>query len=188
MEAAWQMSWVEVHHWLGSQGRLVLPFGLTLWIAYGDLKTHRIPNYLTLSTALAGLLYSLIFHGLTGLVQGVAGLFLGLAFLILPYYWGGMGAGDVKALAALGAWLGPGGTAALFCYMAIAGGVLALVMLWWRGLWWQKIRQGWSWLVNVILCRHDRLAVTTPTDQKIKGIPYGVAIALGMAALLILGG
>jgi prepilin peptidase CpaA len=99
-----------------------------------------------------------------------------------------MGAGDVKALAALGAWLGPGLTVALFCYMAIAGGVMALAVLWWRGLLGQKIRQGWIWLVNFILCRHDRLAIPPPTNRQIKGIPYGVAIALGMATLLFLGG
>lgn len=182
------MSWMEVHHWLGSQGRLVLPFGMTLWIAWGDLKTHRIPNYLTLSTALAGLLYSIIFHGLAGLGQGVAGLFLGLAFLLLPYYWGGMGAGDVKALAALGAWLGPRLTVALFCYMAIAGGAMALAILWRRGLMREKMRQGWHWVVGFILCRHDRIITPALPDRPIEGIPYGVAIALGMAALLVLGG
>jgi prepilin peptidase CpaA len=188
MEAVWQMSWMEVHRWLGTQGRLALPFGLALWIAWGDLKTQRIPNYLTFGAALAGLLYSFIFHGLSGLGQGAAGLLLGLALLILPYCWGGMGAGDVKALAALGAWLGPGLTLALFCYMGIAGGVMALGILWRQRLLGQKMRQAWSWLLNAVLCRPDRIMPPPPPDRQIKGIPYGVATAMGMAALLILGG
>ena len=56
---------------------------------------------------MAGLAYNFMSHGLSGLGDGFLGMLLGFACLILPYLWGGMGAGDVKALAALGAWLGP---------------------------------------------------------------------------------
>ena len=80
-------------------------------------------------------------------------MLLGFAFLILPYLWGGMGAGDVKALAALGAWLGPKLTVLLFCYMGIAGGVMALGYLAWQGSLREKIKQGWTFLLNLILCR-----------------------------------
>lgn len=170
--------------WLGSQGNLVLPLILTLWIAWGDLKTHRIPNYLTLGTALCGLAYQLAFHGWAGLTNGLLGLALGFGLLLLPYVMGGMGAGDVKALAALGAWLGPRGTLFLFCYMGIAGGLLALGVLWWKGLLWQKIRTAWVMLVNAILSRPDGVEAPDVSGQGTKGIPYGVAIALGMVMLL----
>jgi prepilin peptidase CpaA len=104
---------------------------------------------------------------------------LGFGFLILPYILGGMGAGDVKALAALGAWLGPFGTLYLFCYMAIAGGVMSLGVLIWKGLLWQK-------LLNMVLSR-DKVSTLLPA-QKTPGIPYGVAMALGMLALMMTGG
>jgi DHA1 family bicyclomycin/chloramphenicol resistance-like MFS transporter len=84
---------------------------------------------------------------------GFIGMALGFGLLLLPYLLGGMGAGDVKALAALGAWLGFWGTLFLFCYMAIAGGILAVATLWWTGQLWTKIRQGWIILFNWILCR-----------------------------------
>ncbi len=183
---------IDFHTWISSQGRLVIPLCLTVWIAWGDLRTHRIPNYLTFATALTGLAYNLVFHGWTGLSQGFLGLLLGFGFLILPYLWGGMGAGDVKALAALGAWLGPAQTLHLCCYMGIAGGLIALGILCRQGLLWGKIRQGWVMTLNFVLCRSGRAEFLNPhswaTSRENKGIPYGVAIALGMLALLIIGG
>jgi prepilin peptidase CpaA len=178
----------EAVGWMSPRGHLLIPLALTLWIAWGDLRTRRIPNYLTLGTAVAGLAYNFMSHGLSGLADGFLGLLLGFAFLILPYLWGGMGAGDVKALAALGAWLGPKLTVFLFCYMGIAGGVLAVGYLAWQGSLWQKIKEGWVFLHNLILCRPDG-APRPPSPARVTaGIPYGAAIAAGMIVLVGVGG
>ncbi len=93
-------SWLQVHY------DLVFPLLLSLGMAGWDLSSGRIPNYLTFGGALAGLGFQLGFHGLPGLLDGLAGLGLGFILLLVPYLLGGMGAGDVKASAALGAWLG----------------------------------------------------------------------------------
>ena len=170
--------------WGVSQAHLLLPLAIALWIAWGDLKTYRIPNYLTLGTALAGLLFQAAFHGFSGLGSGLLGLALGF-FLMLPFYLlGGMGAGDVKALAALGVWLGPGLTLMLFVYMAIAGGLMALGVIIYKGLLWTKIRQGWSYLVSWILFRPVGLPPVATPQAEFKGLPYGLAIAFGMAAIV----
>jgi prepilin peptidase CpaA len=169
--------------WFGSHGNLVIPLVLTVWIAWGDLKTRRIPNYLTLATALGGLAFSFMSHGLQGLGDSFSGMAVGFCLLVLPYLWGGMGAGDVKALAALGAWLGFWGTLFLFCYMAIAGGILALATLWWSGQLWTRLRQGWMILLNWILCRAYGKASAPAAKPPTPGIPYGVAIVLGMAVM-----
>jgi len=181
-------SMVEAFGWMSSRGNLLIPLALTLWIAWGDLRTRRIPNYLTLGTAVAGLAYNFMGQGLPGLADGILGMLLGFAFLILPYLWGGMGAGDVKALAALGAWLGPKLTVFLFCYMGIAGGVIALGYLVWQGSLWQKIKEGWVFLLNLILCRPDGPPRPPSPAQLTEGIPYGVAIAVGMVVLTGVGG
>jgi prepilin peptidase CpaA len=181
-------SWTEAIGWMGSRGNLLIPLSIALWIAWGDARTRRIPNYLTLGTALAGLAFNSIFLGWAGLVQGAMGMLLGFAFLILPYLWGGMGAGDVKALAALGAWLGPKLTLFLFCYMGIAGGVLALGYLAWKGRLWEKAKQGWTFLLNLILSRPAGPPQPPSPSQLTAGIPYGVAIAMGMAVLVGVGG
>ncbi len=170
--------------WMSSQGNLLLPLVLTLWIAWGDLRSRRIPNYLTLGTALAGLVFNCWSQGLPGLAHGVLGMVLGFTFLILPYLWGGLGAGDVKALAALGAWLGPKLTILLFCYMGLAGGVIALGYLVWHRCLWTKIKDGLNALLNMILCHADNSPRPRPKVQLTEGIPYGVAIALGMIVLV----
>ncbi|MBW1918477.1 MAG: prepilin peptidase [Deltaproteobacteria bacterium] len=174
-------------NWVGSQGYLVFPLLLSLWMAAGDLKARRIPNYLTLGTALAGLLYQGWAHGLVGVADGVVGLIIGLALLIVPYLMGGMGAGDVKALAALGAWLGPKLTMYLFVYMALVGGLMALAALWWRGLLWQKLRQAAVFCLNFILCRHGGVDPHPPEISKTPGLPYGLALALGMVIIYFRG-
>ena len=98
-----------------------------------DIRTRRIPNVLTLSAAVAGLLYHLATSGLGGLQTAAAGWLLGL-LLLLPYFaLGGMGGGDVKLVAALGAWLGPWETFWLAMYAGIAGGVLGLIVVLKRG-------------------------------------------------------
>jgi prepilin peptidase CpaA len=171
--------------WMGKRGELIVVFLFTVWIAWGDVKTRRIPNYLTLSIALSGLVYQVAAHGLQGLGAGAAGMAIGLGFLLLPYIWGGMGAGDVKALAALGAWLGPWSTLYLCAYMGMAGGVLALAVIFWKGGVAQKLRQGWNAVANYfLLSRHHGIQPDAAPTPKTPGIPYGVAIALGMAALL----
>lgn len=168
---------------LGLQGEVVFPFLLSLWIAWGDVRTQRIPNYLTLSSALAGLGFQLGAHGWWGLKEGCLGLVLGFVLLLLPYLLGGMGAGDVKAMAALGAWLGPWRTLLLFAYMGIAGGVMGVGVLWWRGLLMSKIHQGWAFLVNWLLLRRCGLRPRASPSPPTPGLPYGVAMALGMALL-----
>jgi prepilin peptidase CpaA len=177
-------SWAEAVGWMNSRSNLLIPLILTLWIAWGDVRTRRIPNYLTLGTALTGLAFNSLTQGLPGLVDGILGMLLGFCCLILIYLWGGMGAGDVKALAALGAWLGPKLTVFLFCYMGIAGGVIALGYLVWRGSLRAKMKQGWTYLLNLILCRADGAPRSPSPADLTPGIPYGVAIAVGMLVLV----
>jgi len=181
-------SLAEAVGWMSPRGHLLIPLALTVWIAWGDLRTRRIPNYLTLGTAVAGLVYNFMGHGLSGLADGLLGMLLGFACLILPYLLGGMGAGDVKALAALGAWLGPKFTVFLFCYMGIAGGVIAVGYLVWQGILWEKIKQGGTFLLNMILCRPDGPPRPPSPAELTAGIPYGVAIAVGMLVLVGVGG
>ena len=93
-----------------------------------DLRTRRIPNVLTFGAALAGLLYQFANGGIDGLGNGVLGWLVGAVIFILPFALGGLGGGDVKLLAALGAWLGPGDVLWLSLYTGVAGGVMALVV------------------------------------------------------------
>lgn len=93
-----------------------------------DLRHRRIPNALTLAGALAGLIYWTSVSGGAGAWTSLQGWALGLA-LWLPFYaLRGMGAGDVKLLACVGAWLGPLAVLQVGIYASVAGGVLALLV------------------------------------------------------------
>ena len=93
-----------------------------------DLRTRRIPNVLTFGAALAGLLYQFATAGIDGLGQAALGWLLGAVVFVVPFALGGLGGGDVKLLAALGAWLGPGDAIWLALYTGVAGGVMALAV------------------------------------------------------------
>jgi len=183
VEATWLGLLQGKAPWLVGREDLLLPWLLSLAVAWTDVRTRRIPNYLTLGGAAAGVGYQLGYHGWPGLADSLAGLLLGLFLLLLPYLKAGMGAGDVKALAALGAWLGLQRTFYLFIYMGISGGLLILVILWWRRLLWGTIRQGWVWLVSLVLCAHQGPGPLVIRTTKSKTIPYGAALALGMTFL-----
>jgi prepilin peptidase CpaA len=168
-----------------AQLNIVVPFLLAVWMAWSDLRTRRIPNFLNLGCLLTGLGYQLWAHSWTGLLDGLLGISLGFILLIFFYWKAGMGAGDVKALAALGAWLGVVQTLYLFIYMALAGVLVAAFFLWRRGFFKGRIRQLWVSLVNRILLRphHSTSRPAAAAAPPQEDIPYGLALALGMAIL-----
>ncbi len=167
---------------LASHYELSLPLLFSLWIAGMDLACRRIPKYLTLMATVAGLGFQTGHRGLPGLLDGLAGTGLGFCLLLWPYLKGGMGAGDVKALAALEAWLGLGDILQLFIYMGLSGGLIIIMVLGWQGRLRDKIRQGLAHLVNRALCGSRAEVTASAAPQRLE-IPYGPALALGMTVL-----
>jgi prepilin peptidase CpaA len=93
-----------------------------------DLHSRRIPNWLTFGAAAAAIATHYAIAGQSGAQYAASGWVIGL-FVFLPLFLlGGMGAGDVKLLAALGAWLGPKDALMLAGYASIAGGVIGLAI------------------------------------------------------------
>jgi prepilin peptidase CpaA len=93
-----------------------------------DLRTRRIPNWLVLPFLLLGFGVSTWQGGWQGLGQSAAGMGLGLFIFGALFWMGGMGAGDVKLFAAIGAWIGPHQLLIALILVSLAGGVL--VMIW----------------------------------------------------------
>ena len=171
---------------VGVQVCLIPPLMAALTFAWMDLRTRRIPNSLTLGTALVGLGFQWGYGGWEGLLNGLGGLALGFGLLVLPYALGGVGAGDVKALAALGAWMNPVQTLYLFCYMALAGGVMALGMLCWQGQLLETLRHCREWLWSRIFAYSHGIPAGTLTENSTR-LPYGLALALGMGMVFLRG-
>lgn len=105
---------------------VALAVGLTASVT--DLRHRRIPNALTFGAAAVALGFHAATGGLSGAGISVAGWAAGVALFFPLFALGGMGAGDVKLLAALGAWLGPYQALWIALYGSIAGGILAVVV------------------------------------------------------------
>jgi prepilin peptidase CpaA len=98
-----------------------------------DLRQSRIPNWLTLGAAVAGLAYQTFTGGGYRFADSLGGWFVGAAMFFVPFALGGLGAGDVKLLAALGTWFGVTETIWLGLYTGVAGGVIAVAVAFARG-------------------------------------------------------
>jgi prepilin peptidase CpaA len=93
-----------------------------------DLKTRRIPNALTFGAALAAVVAHGYVEGWSGAGTSVLGWTVGVAAFFPFFALGGLGAGDIKLLGAIGAWLGPVAAVWVVLFSGIAGGVLAVLV------------------------------------------------------------
>src|SRR5918994_5336268 len=89
----------------------------------------KVPNWVTFPFILSGWIYSTLAFGWEGLGWSVVGTLIGLGLLLPAYVIGGMGAGDVKLLAGVGAWVYGTHTAYAFAVSAIVGALLAVGMV-----------------------------------------------------------
>lgn len=155
-----------------------------------DVRTKKIPNLLTFPAMLMGLIIHGARGGWPGLAQGLWGLFLGTALLYIPFALGGMGAGDVKLLGAVGALQGADFVLRAFLASALAGGALAVAALLWRRQLWASI----CWCGPALKALFWRLATggklkleVPPFPAQGRGLPYGAAIACGTLTVLFWG-
>ena len=149
--------------------------------AWIDGRELRVPNWLTYPMALAGLLFNFAVGGWDGLGEGAFGLVVGLACLMPLYMVGGMGAGDVKLMAGVGAWLGWYITFYAFCVTTIVGAVLAIAMVLYRGTFWHHY-------ANCLMILREWMEVRNPWElsrlaaerkPKMALLPYGIPMCIG---------
>ncbi|MEO8483187.1 MAG: prepilin peptidase [Acidobacteriota bacterium] len=150
--------------------------------ALTDIRSYRIPNSLTLAGAALGLMFQAWIGGLPGLGHGAAGWLVGVAMFLPLFLAGGMGAGDIKLLGAVGAWLGPMGAVWCALFSVMAGGILALIV----GARHGYLGKAFANLWHLIAFWRPAGSTARPrlTLEHAPGprLPYGVAIAVGTCA------
>ena len=150
----------------------------------------KVPNWITFPMIIGGWVYSFLAAGWPGLGYSLLATAVGLALLMPAYAIGGMGAGDVKLLAGVGAWVGSLVTFYAFCYSAILGGVIAVLMVLYRKAWGKHQKQ-FAHIVNEIVTIRDpnQLAVIAADRKKtMMLLPYGIPIAMGTILYFMLNG
>lgn len=159
----------------------IILLGILSLAAFYDLWQKRIPNLLTLPAALIGLIYYGISSGPRGVLFSFEGLLLGMALLSVPYLMGGMGAGDVKLMGAVGGILGPGGVFQAFLFTSIVGGVYALLVVVANPDYRNRYK-----LILTRLIMEKRFSYIRPSEkeQNIK-LRYGIAIAAGTLCFIL---
>jgi len=170
-----------VYHWLNIMESIAWwPTVFVVLIAAGiDIHSHRIPNWLSLPFLVAGLAVSALRGGWHGAVSSMAGIGLAVAVLGVLCYLRGMGMGDLKLLAGVGAWVGPGQLVLAMVATGIAGGFLAVgYALWHRSL--GGSLDGVTELVQGFQRRGFRPHRTITLDNAVAlKMPYAPAIAIG---------
>ena len=154
---------------------------LVMTAAVWDVRTRRVPNWLVISGLAFALLTQCLEHGvLAGSWTWLLGTATGLGLFLGIYLLGGMGAGDVKLMGAIGAFVGPFGALHIAFVSFLAGGVLALAMVLLR----RDAQRSFAGVSTLLMSLpFGGKAVPSPeTGGKRSGtiqLPYAVAFAAG---------
>jgi prepilin peptidase CpaA len=166
-----------------------LPFAAAFLFAamWRDVRELRIPNWLTGPALLGALVLGLVGGGAPGLVAAGAGAGVALALLFLPFAWGWLGAGDVKAAMVLGALWGGVAFLEVLWWMLVSGGALAAALLVVRGGFRDLLRRWRSSIELWLATRQWSYLGPGDGSAAATGIPFAVAMGLGAAAFQLWG-
>jgi prepilin peptidase CpaA len=164
----------------------VIALGIGAAACITDVRSARIPNVLTFSGAIAGLLFHAFAPNGAGFAAAGEGCLIGLGVFFLPFALGGLGAGDVKLLAALGAWLGPTDILWSAVYAALVGAALCVVVAIARGYVRTAVSNIW-----MLLCHWSVVGLRPLRELSLEGnggprLAYAVPILLGLVVTLCL--
>jgi len=150
-----------------------------------DIRIQKIPNLLTYPAATLVIIYHSIVNGSNGLFFSLLGGVVGLSLLFVPYLLKGMGAGDAKLLAVVGATIGAKAVFYAFLCIAIVGGIYALIVPLTCN--YQFRRSYKNLLISVVNLLLMRKYIPDQTKNKnMARLSYGVAIGLGTGIYMTL--
>jgi prepilin peptidase CpaA len=160
---------------------------LMAWAAVEDIRSRRIPNWLTFSLILSGIAQSITAGGIIGPWQSLLGLAVGFTLTLLLFLLGAMGGGDVKLMAGVGAWFGVGVVWNVFLLAALIGGVMVIAQALVQRRTKQLLRNTAVVAINLAHVQEVGLEHTKATGQSCRSVdrplPYAVPVLIAMLAL-----
>jgi prepilin peptidase CpaA len=140
----------------------------------------KVPNWITFPMIITGWIYSFASGGWPGLGWSFLATFFGLALLYGIYMIGGMGAGDVKLLAGIGAWVHAEHTWNIFAATAIVGGIMALCMIAYTGAWRKHYAQFRMLISEFVEVRDPEVLFQRAAERKPRMylLPYGIPMTV----------
>lgn len=172
----------------------IILFIVLILSTYFDITKKKIPNFITFPVILWGLLTYTVFDGFEGLKFSGLGFLIGLAVFLIPFILGGMGGGDVKLMAAIGALKGWRFVLYTTIYTGLAGGIIVMLILIKEKKLWITLKRVVAIILKPIffiltltfksdlLKRVNNRLLETQVGWEKRYIPYGVAIGIGAVA------
>ncbi|MHB0960822.1 MAG: A24 family peptidase [Pirellulaceae bacterium] len=174
-----RLDMIQLSFWVASLAALIA--------AATDVSKYKVYNLLTLPLVAGGLLYHSLAPMGSGLAYSAGGIGSGFCLLILPYALGGLGAGDVKFLAGIGAWVGPDVILPILLVACFATGVYsAILIVQLRGL--KGIVHNIRFLLHSLVAHVSGSAPSTTgvqaiareSDRRDRLVPFSAMLAIGV--------
>jgi prepilin peptidase CpaA len=154
-----------------------------------DLRERRIPNWLTMCIAIAGIAQSFMAYHTVSPLQSMAGLGIGFVLPLILLFLNAIGAGDVKLLAAVGAWVGPVNIIIIFIAKDLIGLVMVLAQATAQGRLRTLVRNSTVVALNLVHVREvglDTVQQCGLSSRSIdKPLPMAVPILIAIVLLLL---
>lgn len=163
--------------------QLALVLAVLVAAVVADLRTRKVPNLIGLGGCALGLACGAVLGDWAGFLFSGAGLLVGFALLLPLYILKGMGAGDVKLMAATGSFLGPAITLDAVLYTFLAGGLLALIVVVHSIGAAELARQLLDSLRHLVL-RRVWIGGPRSVDSTVRKLRFPYALAIGLGAIL----
>lgn len=162
---------------------LIVLLGTSVWF---DVKSRRIPNWLIAMGLTASFALQVLSSFGSFSTWGM-GLLAGFGLFIPFYLLRAMGAGDVKLMAVIGSFIGPGAALSAVLLTLVAGGVMAICVSLWGGAFRSVLSNVRLLLTSTLFSMlHGKTATVNATFSSAGNLPYALAIATGTLAHLIL--
>jgi len=143
-----------------------------------DIKSMKIPNMLTIPAMICGILYHLMDSGWSGVLFTGKGLLVGFGILLVMYWMGAVGAGDVKLFGGIGAWTGTLFTIQSLLYSVLFAGLIGIVILLWRRETLVRLRKVIHGIIGLFVLK-DTVVLRMVSKEQVR-FPFMIAVVPGM--------